>query len=160
MRMLRWKNGNGNAGGAMLEFAVLIPVVGLILVGAADFGRSFYHSVTLSNAAETGAFYGAQNVILSGHYEEAAQAARNDARDVGTISASADRFCACGPAPAPGDPWPSGAIVSCTTGTCPGYGAPRVYARCQVQKTFNTLVNWPGAPDLFSVRRDVYMRVQ
>jgi hypothetical protein len=144
-----------------VEFAVLIPVLGLVLVGAGDFGRAFYYSVTVSNAAESGALYGAQDVIRSGHYAESAQVAQNDARDLGTVSASADRFCACGPAPAPGQPWPNGAVVDCLTGTCGGgYGAPRVYVRCRVARTFNTLVNLPGVPDLFAVRRDVYVRVQ
>jgi hypothetical protein len=145
----------------MLEFAVLLPVLALILVGAGDFGRAFYHSVTVSNAAETGSLYGAQDVIRSGRFAEMAQAAQNDARDLGTVSATANRFCACGPAPAPGQPWPDGAIVNCLTGSCSGgYGAPKVYVRCRVQRTFNTLVNLPGVPDLFPVRRDVYMRVQ
>ena len=160
MRTLRGKNRKGNSGGSVLEFAVLLPALGLIMVGAGDFGRAFYHSVTVSNAAETGAFYGSQNVILSGHADEAAQAARNDARDVGTVSASMNRFCACGPTPANGASWPSGAIVCCTTGTCPSYGPPKVYVRCQVQRTFNTLVNLIGVPDLFPVRRDVFIRVQ
>ena len=150
MQKLRSKNRDRNTGAVMLEFAVLLPVLALILFGAGDFGRAFYHAVTVSNASETGAFYGSQNVILSGHYDEMAQAARDDAKDVGTVSASASRFCSC----------PGGAVVNCITGTCAGYGAPRVYVRCQVQKTFNTLVNLPRIPDLFAVRRDVYMRVQ
>jgi len=150
MPTLRSKSRDGNTGGAVLEFAVLLPALALILFGAGDFGRAFYHAVTVSNAAETGAFYGSQNVILSGHYDEMAQAAREDAKDVGTVSASANRFCSC----------PGGAVVDCINGTCAGYGAPRVYVRCQVQRTFNTLVNLPGLPDLFPVRRDVYMRVQ
>ena len=50
--------------------------------------------------------------------------------------------------------------VDCVSGTCAGYGSPRVYVNCQVEKNFDTLTNFPKVPDLFTVRRKVFVRVQ
>ena len=150
MRKLRWRNRNRRLGGALLELAVSVPVLMLIVWGTVDFGRAFYYSVTVSNAAETGAFFGSQDLFYSGRHSQSSAAATQDASDVGTVTVTSDRVCLC----------PNGASVNCVTGNCTGYGAPRVYARCNVERTFNTLVNLPDIPDLFTVRRRVFMRVQ
>ena len=138
------------AGAAVHEFALTAPLLMLIMVGAIDFGRSFYHSVTISNAAGTAAFYGAQSLMKSGHGTEMSTLAQNDANDIGTVTTTATRVCQC----------PNGTAVDCITGTCTGYGAPRVYVRCQVSRSFDTMINLPGVPDLFTIRRQVWMRVQ
>ncbi len=137
-------------GAAMVEFALAVPLLLLLTMGAIDFGRAFYQSVTISHAAETGAVYGAQNNITSGHDTEMVQRARDDAADVGTVTVTSTRVCKC----------PNGTVVDCVTGTCTGYGAPRVYVSCQVEKNFNVLTNFPKIPDMFTVRRKVFMRVQ
>lgn len=138
------------AGAAVHEFALVAPVLMLLMVGAIDFGRSFYHSVTISNAAGTAALYGAQSLVKSGRTANMSAIAQNDASDIGTVSTTATRTCQC----------PNGTSVDCVTGTCTGYGAPRVYVRCQVSRTFDTMINLRGVPDLFTIRRQVWMRVQ
>lgn len=141
---------NEARGAAIVEFALAVPLLLLLTMGAIDFGRAFYQSVTISHAAETGAFYGAQNNITSGHDTQMTQMARDDAADVGTVTVTSTRVCKC----------PNGTVVDCVAGTCTGYGAPRVYVSCDVQKNFNVLTNFPKVPDLFAVRRKVFMRVQ
>lgn len=145
-----WNHRKRTKGSTMLELALAGPLLLLMLLGAADFARVFYHAVTLANAAGTGAFYGAQNNIQSGHYTEMQQAAQNDAKDLGTISATAGRYCDC----------PSGTKVDCVTGTCAGYGPPRVYVSTQTKEAFKPLVGYTGIPNPVTVGRTAYMRVQ
>lgn len=49
----------GQKGQAVVEFAVVLPVLLLILMGILDFGRLFYSVLTVRSAAREGARYGA-----------------------------------------------------------------------------------------------------
>jgi hypothetical protein len=48
-------------GQAMAEFALILPLLALLLVMAVDFGRVFYGWVSINNAARVGAAYAAAN---------------------------------------------------------------------------------------------------
>lgn len=86
----------GERGASLVEMAVVLPVLALLLVGAIDFGRVFYVSMALTNAARVGVQYGAQNpgtaVDTAGMRAAAIAAARPD---IGTITAAATRTCSC-----------------------------------------------------------------
>ena len=144
------KKDRKSRGTAALELGIAGPLLILMVIGAIDFGRIFYQAVTIANAAETCAFYGTQNNVKSGHFSGMQQAARDYAQSIGTITATGDRFCAC----------PDGNTVDCVTGTCAGYGPPRVYARCLVEKQFRLIAPIPEIPNPVTVRKRVVMRVQ
>ena len=145
-----WKDRRKRRGSVGVELALTAPLLLLMLIGAADFARVFYHAVTLANAAGTGAFYGAQNNIYSGEFAQMQQAAQTDAKDLGTITAVAGRYCDC----------PSGTKVDCVTGTCAGYGPPRVYVSTKTKESFTPLVGWTGIPNPVTAGRTAYVRVQ
>jgi hypothetical protein len=46
---------------ALVEFAIVLPVLLLLVGGAIDFGRLFYTRVSIENAAKEGAFFGASH---------------------------------------------------------------------------------------------------
>jgi len=48
-------------GQSLVEFALALPVLLLILLGLADFGRAFYYTTAIANAARAGAEYAARN---------------------------------------------------------------------------------------------------
>lgn len=48
-------------GSAMIEFAVLLPLLITIVLGCIDFGRFAYVLISITNAARTGANYGAMH---------------------------------------------------------------------------------------------------
>ena len=50
----------GSRGQAMVEFALVLPILALLLVLAVDFGRVFFGWVSITNAARIGADYAAQ----------------------------------------------------------------------------------------------------
>jgi Flp pilus assembly protein TadG len=50
-----------HGGQSLVEFALAVPVLLLILLGLADFGRAFYYTTAIANAARAGAEYAAKN---------------------------------------------------------------------------------------------------
>jgi len=49
----------GERGQSLVEFALMLPILLLLLLGAIDLGRAFHSSISITNAAREGAFYGA-----------------------------------------------------------------------------------------------------
>lgn len=50
-------------GNAIVEFALVLPVLILITAGIVDVGRYAYYAIVVSNAARAGAAYGAQSSV-------------------------------------------------------------------------------------------------
>jgi Flp pilus assembly protein TadG len=48
-------------GQALVELALTLPLILLLILGAMDFGRMFYHKIILTNAAREGANYLSRN---------------------------------------------------------------------------------------------------
>lgn len=46
---------------ALIELALLLPLILLLVLGAMDFGRMFFHKIVLTNAAREGANYLSRN---------------------------------------------------------------------------------------------------
>jgi Flp pilus assembly protein TadG len=51
-----------NKGQSLVEFALVIPLLVLVIAGLFDLGRAFYSLITITNAAREGARYGTLNV--------------------------------------------------------------------------------------------------
>src|SRR5438874_5363574 len=90
----RCKN-RAEAGSAFIELGLFFPVLLLLLLGAIDFARVYYASVTLINAAEVGAQYGSKSVSSSSDTSGMATAATNDASDLTAVTATASQSCTC-----------------------------------------------------------------
>lgn len=143
---------NPRRGGAMIEFAITLPLMLLMAVAAGDFSRMFWETTTMSRAASSGAKFGAQDNRSSGDYATMQRLADNSTSHIGSAVATADRVCDCPDAP---KTW-----VNCLTTSCPNYGQPRAYARVGVAKTFSTMGYYPGLPQTTNMRMRGYMRVQ
>ena len=88
MQNQRSRNTRREAGTSTLEFALVAPLLMLMLFGATDFARVFYHGVTVANAAGIGSFYGAQNNVKSVGYAAIQQMATDDAENLENVSAT------------------------------------------------------------------------
>jgi len=105
-RSTAWKS---ERGASLVEIALLLPFLGLLLLGVIDFGRAFYLSIEVQNAAEAAALYGAQNITDTTGIENAAV---NDAANVpgmSTSSVTVTTGCECSngtssQSPCPGTP--------------------------------------------------------
>ena len=137
-------------GAALIELAVLLPLLLLLVLGIGDFGRGLYWGITLTHAARAGAQYGAQSIAKSADSSGIQQAAQNEAQNIGTISVSSAVVCQC----------PGGSNVSCTSTTCAGYGAPQVSVLVTTSTTFNTVAPWPGVPRTTALSRTATVRLQ
>lgn len=50
-------NRDGNSAQALVELALLLPLIVLLVLGAMDFGRLFTTKIVLNNAAREGSYY-------------------------------------------------------------------------------------------------------
>jgi Flp pilus assembly protein TadG len=72
-----FKDGNGQS---MVEFALILPLMVLIIAGIFDLGRAFFASITITNAAREGARYGTLN---PDYYQGICDATKNEAQSSG-----------------------------------------------------------------------------
>jgi Flp pilus assembly protein TadG len=134
-------------GGAVVELALAAPLLLLLAVGTLDFGRVFFETTAVAQAARSGAQYGVQSIEKSGDIPGMIAAAESAADDAGTVNVAAERICTCA----------GGAAVDCA-GMC-GVSKPEIYVKVTVQKTFTTLTTYPGVPSGFTISRRAMLRV-
>jgi len=138
----------GSAGASLVELALAVPFLCLLVIGIIDFGRAYYLSLEVQNAAYAGALYGLQNNTDTTGMVAAAKA---DAPDITTPtwndvawvsnypSASYGCECADGSSSSPSCASPP----ACSTGTT----APRVnWVQVTTQATFTPMFHtWKWA---------------
>ena len=138
-------------GAAALELAIALPVLVLLAVGVADFGRMFYTGIAVANAARAAAEYGSHAVANSTDTSLINQAGRNDAADAGSVTVTSERFCRC----------PDGTAPDCGTGTCTApYDQPEVFVTARAVKTIALIIRYPGLPQTLTFRDSATFRAQ
>jgi Flp pilus assembly protein TadG len=93
MRAVRhgWQRGQ-----SAVEIAIAAPVLAILLVFCADFGRIFYTNVEVDNAARAGAQYGSQSTTAAANSTNIATAAINGAPNLSLTSAAvSSSVCTC-----------------------------------------------------------------
>lgn len=151
-------------GGVLAEFAVVIPVALMLLLGAVDFGRVWMLATASANAAHAGAQYGAQSVQLSADVDGmrtvvvndltassviAASNAGEDGIGIGDFVITPERFCECS----------DGSTISCAN-KCGGGTNPMVFVRVRIDTTFETLFDYPGIPSEVQISRAAVLRAR
>src|ERR1700722_1435341 len=85
-----------DVGQAFIELALILPVLVLLIIGAAELGRLAYASIEVSNSARAGVAYGAQNHITASDTTGIQVAARNDSTDIAsTATPVVTLSCSC-----------------------------------------------------------------
>jgi Flp pilus assembly protein TadG len=144
-------------GQAMLEAALTLPVLLLLLVGAAELGRVNYAAIELTNAAKAGAQYGAQSPEFQYDSTGITLAAQNEANDIYSINngafsvtSSVANICSSGSQIACSDsstPSCTGGYCTCTTSTgvpiCTGNNTVESLLTVNTSVTFNPLLFAP-----------------
>lgn len=115
------------AGQALIETALTLPLLCLILLGAVEFARAAYAAIEVSNAAQAGVEYGASSVAASGDFTVSGttysggivNAATNDGANLTGNNAitvtSITTSCACAN-PSAGTPTSCSDNSTCVTG--------------------------------------------
>jgi len=135
-------------GAALIEAALLFPLLLLLCVGTADFSRLFYTGMEVASAAGAGVRYGTLRQGNSLDIAGMENAAKNDA-NISGMTATATRSCQC----------EDGTSVACT-GSCGSQGLPLIHVKVTTQATFQTLVHYPMVPASVTVTRTATMRAR
>lgn len=136
-------------GNAMLELAVVVPVLLLVMLGTADLGRVFFAAVTAVGGAHSGALYGSMSVARASDSSGVTNAALLDTQDLSGTTVAVTKYCQCGlgtPAPCP---------MSCSTSS-----PMRVYVKVTTQKTYSTVAPYPGIPASVPLATTAVFRVR
>jgi Flp pilus assembly protein TadG len=130
----------------MVEFAIGSTILIPLLFGTADFGRIFYASIEMANAAAAGANYGSLSVANITDTTGISSAAQNEAPNLSNMQVTSSQVCL--------DPDGDGSVVSCTT---PGAFK---YVKVKTSYTFQTLFSYPLIPSSVALAKTVMMRGQ
>lgn len=80
-------------GQSMVEFALILPLLVLMVAGIFDLGRAFFASITITNAAREGARYGTLN---SDYITGVCTATMDEAQNSGIILNDSNITVSCG----------------------------------------------------------------
>lgn len=175
LRILRTKEKiyrKSQAGVALIEFALVVPVLVLLMVGLMEFGRFMYLSILVGNAAHAGAQFGAQSTTASQNISGMQTAATcdgqsstctsNTGQSISGISAVASDVCSWWDGtterPTPPD------AATCGQATCSACasGYHKVgYVKVVATGQFHPMLNYGplGIPSNWNLTKTAYMRV-
>lgn len=129
------------SGAAAVEFAVVLPVLVLLLVGGADLGRCFYSTIAVANAARAGAQYASMTPYdvnnTSGWFTRINEAVTDEFSSSSQFNTTL--------------------LTVTTTLQTESDGSNRVSV--QVSYPFRTLIKWGVLPSRFTITQSVAMRV-
>ncbi len=167
-------NSRNDSGSAFVELALILPLLSLVLIGAAELGRIAYFAIEVSNAARAGAAYGAQSGTTSASSNSAAvqTAALDDAPELAnaasTFTATAATLQDCETVNTnngsvtenPSTPVPYPMTTACATSTTNGITNTIVnYVQVTTTATVSTMFHYPGIPRSFTLNGFAQMRV-
>ena len=156
---LRWQ-----AGQALVELALALPVILALAVGVIEIGRYSYISILVGNAARAGAAYGSKGLTESADTTNIIAAAKRDFAGAGsanglnqsTLTVTSTTTCGCDI---------GGTISSDTAGNCDPGAKPVcagnwvVTVHVTASGNFSALFNYPGIPGTLTVSNTSSMRV-
>jgi len=149
------------SGQSLVEMAFLFPVLLLLLLGAAEYGRLWYIGIEVTNAAHAGVEYGSQSRIAAQDNTNIQQVSLNEEADLinqnvntsgvqsplGTSSISVQQLCAN--------------VYSSTPSTCSTSSpSPIEYVQVNTQVTVASLFNSYGFGGTYTLHGSAIMRVR
>jgi Flp pilus assembly protein TadG len=145
---VRWRSLLASSEGAnLIEFALVVPLLVVMLLGTIDIGQLAYVYIEVANAARAGVAYGAQNHVTASDNAGMTQAARNDALNISGLTATPNHFCECS----------DGSAATCSVGACPGVLLLE-YVQVNTSATYQPWFPCPGIPSSVTVTGQAQMR--
>jgi Flp pilus assembly protein TadG len=143
--MWRWNN---DRGAAAVEFALIAPLLLLMVLGVTEMGKIVYYRSVLESAARSGTQAGFSTSMTTSAEITTAQATMETAADLaitnsgigGTVTSTATVACECS----------DGTTVTCVTGTCAS-GSMRYIATVTMTRTYTPLFNMTNLPGGFNI---------
>jgi Flp pilus assembly protein TadG len=133
-------------GNVVVEFALIAPILLLMLAILFDFGMAVYDSMSLKQAARAGAQYAMRNPSDTAGIQQVV----SNASDVMSehLTVTTNQFCQC----------PDGTSADCGT-TCVGGGALETYVTVAVTEPFATLLPYPASVVSLNLQGAATLRV-
>ncbi len=129
-------------GSATVEAAVVLPFMVMLALGTTDLGRFCYAYVSIATAARNGANYGSTSLSCASNAEGIRDAAVK------------------GPAVEEWETVPGWSVSNPTVTSNPETVGPgHSLVKVTVSFRFNTIIPYPGLPQVLTMTRTVYMRV-
>jgi Flp pilus assembly protein TadG len=145
-RRLRRASVTEDAGQALLELALTVPLLVLILLGAAEFSRLAYAAVEVANAAKAGVQYAAYSRANAVSVSSIRTAATNEAPDVTLATPAVAYACSCSNG------------TACSAGNC-STGSVEQTVTVTTQATFDPLIHVPGLPATYILHSSASQKV-
>jgi Flp pilus assembly protein TadG len=139
------------SGAAIVEFALIAPVLISLVIGLIEIGRYMYIGIVAAHAAEAGAVYAAQSIATSQNGTAITSAVNSDSSNVTWTHVTPTPYCS-----------QNGSVVSCPTTantTLDTSNGLVYYVTVKVTGTYNSLLNYPGIPTGIPVTASATMRV-
>jgi Flp pilus assembly protein TadG len=143
-------------GQSAVELAIIVPVLALMLVAIADFGRVFFISVAVNNAARAGAQYGSQTNTTAADFAGMVSEAQADGANIPNFGTPTASECTCGTANPPTNP----ACSTISSTYCADASSKAVYVTVNTSATFHTILTYPGVPSSMTLTGQAIMQVQ
>ena len=148
-RFLRAKQDN-ESGQALVELALTLPLLVLVLMGAAELARVAYVSIEVTDAAKAAVQNGgySRSNAGTGNVARVKAAAAAGAPDITLGTTNVTTSCICS----------DGTASDCSAGSCAGSN---VEQRITVttQTTFDPLIHLPGLPNTFTLHGQATQKV-
>jgi Flp pilus assembly protein TadG len=155
------------SGQALVELALVVPILLLLALGVIEIGRYAYIAILIGNAARAGAAYGAQttaqsvdlpNITKAADYDFAGATSgstNTNGQAVSQLTVTSSVSCGCDSAGTITSAACSGTL---TAGTC-ATGHWVIVVSVTASGTFNSLFNYPGIPSSLTITRTASLRV-
>ena len=134
---------------ATIEFALIAPLILLLLAGILDYTMLLRTAIVAADAARAGAQYGSLSAANAANLTGIQTAALAAAPDIRGLTATAAKSCQCS----------NGSVVNCGTGSCPS-GPVRTYVQVTVQVTAKAIFSYAPLPFTGTVSAQASMRAQ
>lgn len=138
-------------GAIAVEYALILPVLSLLLVAVADLGMYIHQRMMVQDLSRAAAQY----VIHGGNPEDVEEnvftgsfVAQRAASEGRTVTYTAVKECECS----------DGATVSCSSGTCPAGDYLRSFFTTSVESSFMPIFPYPGLPSTMILRGASHMQ--
>ena len=139
------------AGQSLVELALVVPIAGILLLGAAEFGVMAYQSIEVADAARAGVAYGSQSTTSAADTSGMQTAATNAGSNVSGLTATAKQFWSCSNAPST----QASSAPTCTSGNHVLH-----YVQVKTSVTVTPAIHVSGLTGPFTLRGLAIMRVQ
>ena len=143
------RNLPGRRGQALIELAILTPVLLVVVVGLIDVGRFARVATLVGNAAHAGAQYGTQSLSTAADRAGMRTAAVTDGQSLSGLSASATNLCICA----------DGSACSTPQLQCAASTHRILSVQVTASGTFQTLLRYPGLPQQMTISRVAVLQV-